>query len=182
MSKSRTKTEINQLIAESASYREDMEFVQETISGKKVFIGQLVAESGAETSAAFCITVGMYQFDLPEVVVSGVPVFVVKDLVDELTEGHDFDREFLSGGRPKLIHDYNVIALPIETPEQHQVLNLCRDFYTLIDKPAFNAVQLVFADERGAFPWTAGYRQEDRESQPLLGVGFGVTSSVGLAQ
>lgn len=169
----RTKTEIHQLIHQSPSYREDLEFIQETLTNKHVFIGQLTSEQSGNTEASFCVTVGMFQHKLPELVFSGVPVPVVKNIVSELCEGHDFDRDFLAGGRVKVILDFNVIAVPISAPEHHDVLSICHDIYTLIDGPGVEAVQLVFADESGAFPWSKDYSEMDRKYQPVLGMSGG---------
>ena len=111
----------------------------------------------------------MFQHQLPELVMCGVPVPLVKNIVEELSQGHDFDREFLAGGRHKSIHGLIVMAMPIEQPESHDVLTICHDVYTLRGLPQIRAVQLVFADEGGAFPWSRNYCEQERKFQPVLG-------------
>lgn len=169
MARPRSKTEIHQLIASDKGYREDFEYIQSVLTEKRVFIGQLESSQAGNTEASFCVTVGMFQHQLPELVFSGVPVHLVSKVVEELCEGHDFDRDFLAGKRTKLIHDFNVIAVPINDPESHDVLSVCRDIYTFIDRPTIEAVQLVFANESGAFPWSRGYADQERQYQPVLG-------------
>ena len=134
MTRKRSKTQIKQLIADDQNYREDLEYIQATLAEGNVFIGQITSEQSGNTEAAFCVTVGMFQHRLPELVFSGVPVPVVKNIVQDLCEGNDFDREFLAGGRTKVILDFNVIAVPVSDPEIHDVLSVCHDVYTLIDK------------------------------------------------
>jgi hypothetical protein len=170
MTRLRSKTQINQLIADDQSYREDLEYIQATLDEGNVFIGQLTSEQSGNTEASFCVTVGMYLHNLPELVFSGVPVPVVKNIVQDLCEGNDFDREFLTGGRTKIILDFNVMAVPVTTPETHDVFSVCHDIYTLIDRPQFEAVQIVFANEGGAFPWSQGYAEHEKQFQPVLGM------------
>ncbi|MFL1449269.1 DUF4262 domain-containing protein [Pseudomonas tritici] len=170
MTATRSKTEIYQLLANSDSYREDLEFIQATLAQDNVFIGQLDSDQSGNTVASFCVTIGMYLFGLPELVFSGVPVHVVRATVKDLCDGHDFDREFLAGGRTKLIHGLDVMAIPVNAPESHDVFSICRDIYTLIDRPKIEAVQLVFANEGGAFPWSSEYAEQERQFQPVLGM------------
>lgn len=167
----RTKDEIRQKIADSASYREDLEFIQEALDGKDVFIGQLNADGDSGSEVMHCVTVGMFLYGLPEMVFTGVPVHMVKAVVSEFMEGHDFDRDFLAGKRSKIILGFNTIAVPVDAPATHEVLEISRDFYTLNDQPDFRATQIVFADEHGAFPWSDGYSEQDRLMQPVLGMG-----------
>lgn len=169
MPRQRSKTQIKDLIADNQSYREDIEYIQATLADGNVFIGQLTSEQTGNTEAAFCVTVGMFMHKLPELVFSGVPVPIVKHVVESLCEVNDFDLEFLEGRHTKIIQDFNVMAVPITDPETHDVFLVCRDIYTLIDRQQIEAVQLVFANEVGAFPWSKGYAENERQFQPVLG-------------
>lgn len=177
MATPRSKAQIQQLLDDSQPYRDDLDYIQETLDARNVFIGQTTSEQHGLTDASFCVTVGMFQHQLPELVMCGVPVPLAKGIVSELSEGHDFDREFLSGGRHKSIHGLIVMALPIENPESHDVLTICHDVYTLRGLTKVDAVQLVFADESGAFPWSRDYSDQERKFQPVLGM----SGSAGLA-
>ena len=173
MALQRSKTQVERKIAENRNYRDDLEYIQETLGQNKVFIGQLTSDQQGNTEATFWVTVGMYQQGLPERVLTGVPSPLIKGIVEELFEGHDFDREFLAGARTKVIHDLNVIAVPITNPESHDVLAICHDVYALIDMPNLQVVQLVFADESGAYPWSNDYAAQERQFQPVLGLAVG---------
>lgn len=173
MAPPRSKTQIEKLISDSAGYREDMSYIQATLDERNVFIGQLTSEQSGQTEAAFCVTVGMFMHDLPELVMCGVPVPLVKSIVTELCEGHDFDREFLAGGRSKEIAGLTAVAVPVDFPQSHDVFNICYDAYTLLGRPTVEVVQLVFADESGAFPWSTEYNDQERQFQPVLGMGRG---------
>lgn len=170
MAPPRSKAQIQSLINDNKPYRDDLDYIQQTLDERKVFIGQTISEQDGNTEASFCVTVGMYQHQLPELVMCGVPVPVVKEIVEELSEGHDFDREFLSGGRHKSILGLTVMALPIDRPERHDVLTICHDVYILRGLSQVSAVQLVFANESGAFPWSREYSEQERKFQPVLGV------------
>lgn len=173
----RSKAQVERKIAENESYRDDLEYIQETLEQNKVFIGQLTSEQSGNTEATFWVTVGMFQRGLPEIVLSGVPAPLIKGIVEELFEGHDFDREFLAGGRTKVIHDLTVIALPVSQPDSHDVLSICHDMYALIEQPHLQVVQLVFADEQGAFPWNSNYSASERQFQPVLGAPVGAMTA-----
>lgn len=170
MAPPRTKAQIQEQISDCESYREDLKYIQSTLDERNVFIGQLTSEQSGQTEAAFCVTVGMFMHDLPELVMCGVPVPLVKKIVEEMCEGHDFDREFLAGGHSKVIVGLTVIALPIESPESFDVFNFCADAYTMLGRGPVEAVQLVFADEAGAFPWSREYCEQERQFQPVLGM------------
>jgi hypothetical protein len=170
MAPPRSKAQIEELISDCDSYREDMKYIQATIGERNVFIGQLTSEQSGQTEASFCVTVGMFIYNLPELVMSGVPTPLVRSIVEEMCEGHDYDREFLAGGRSKTIAGFTVVAVPVEAPDAQDVLNFCHDAYTMLGQGSVKAVQLVFADESGAFPWSPEYNDHERQYQPVLGM------------
>lgn len=164
----RSKAEIVRHMAECPNYREDLDFIEEALAAEDVFIGQLNEQAG-DSEVMHCITVGMFLYGLPELVFTGVPVHLVREVVSDLIEGHTFDREFLAGQRTKLIEGFQTIALSIDAPSAHQALSMCCDYYTLTGRSDLRAVQIVFADELGRFPWTSGYSEHDRQLQPIMG-------------
>jgi len=173
MAPPRSNPQIQSLIDENEDYREDLKYIQGTLDACKVFIGQTQSDQLEHADAAFCVTVGMFQYQLPELVMCGVPMPLVKQIVEELSEGHDFDRGFIAGKYSKSILGLTTMALPIQEPESHDVLNICHDVYTLRGLSQVSAVQLVFADEAGAFPWSRDYNEHERKFQPVLGVAGG---------
>tara|TARA_R110002124_G_scaffold128157_9_gene288606 strand:- start:13299 stop:13832 length:534 start_codon:yes stop_codon:yes gene_type:complete len=169
MSIPKTKAEILSLVETNPAYREDMDFIEETVKSKNVFIGQFSSPSTYGSEVSVSLTVGMFLHELPELVFSGVPVTVVKEVIASLCEGHDFDREFLRSERSKTILGFSVIAMPITDADGLVELGLCRDYYTLAGLGSISAVQLVFSDENGAFPWSESYSESDRSFQPVFG-------------
>lgn len=166
----RSMAQIQEMISDCASYREDLEYIQATLKERNVFIGQLASEQAGQTEASFCVTIGMFMYGLPELVMCGVPLPLVNSIVEDMCEGTDFDREFLAGKITKLIGGLTCMALPIEQPEAHDVLIFCLDAYTVLGRSDLKAVQLVFADEDGAFPWSKEYAAQERQFQPVLGM------------
>lgn len=169
----RSKAEIEALVRDNAAYREDIDFIQETISKDQIFIGHLTQKSPAGNEVSVALTVGMYRRNLPELIFSGVPSNVVQNIVAALSEGLDFDREFLRSERLKQILNFDVMALPIDDPNSLEVMQVCRDYYTLIGRHEMQAVQLVFADENGSFPWSPDCSDANKACQPLFGVTAG---------
>lgn len=170
MAPPRSKAQIQSMLNDNQPYREDLDYIQGILDESNVFIGQTSSMQEGNADASFWVTVGMYQHQLPELVMCGVPVPLVKEIVEQLAEGHDYDREFIAGKRSISILGLTVMALPIEQPECHDVLSICHDVYTLRGLPQVSAVQLVFADESGAFPWSSDYCDQERKYQPVLGM------------
>lgn len=120
----KTKAQIISLVGRSRAYCEDMQFIEETINDKNVFIGQFISQTNQGADVNVCHTVGMYMHDLPELVFTGVPETVVTQIVNSLTQACDLDREFLRGERSKKIFNFNVIAVPIENADSiHELVS-----------------------------------------------------------
>jgi hypothetical protein len=97
-------------------------------------------------------TVGLHAQDLPELVVTGLPA---EEAVSLLNDG----AERLLDGLPAAPFGtgYELVELP------HPDVHLLQA--TALFGPAFRAVQLVWADERGRWPWDPGFAGR----QPVLG-------------
>lgn len=169
MGVSLVKDRAKQLLEIDSSYREEIEFVQNTIADSKVFIGQSQSGPTDKPDHVYWVSVGMFQCNLPEVVMCSVPAQIARLVVDDLVVGTDFDREFLAGQRTKVIYGFEVMAVPIDKPEDHTELWVIRDYYSLTDKPQPKVVQLVFADSAGRYPWHKDSDPESREMQRMLG-------------
>ena len=111
----------------------------------------------------FSYTIGLHEAGLPELLVTGalpelasrllntVAWYIVREVVPE--PGHLIampDRSLLE-------------VVEVEHPDAH--LNFAVAFYG----PELRALQLVWADERGRWPWAAGFG-DGRTRQPVLGV------------
>jgi hypothetical protein len=165
----RSRQKIEHRLASDPAYREDMEYIHETLTHNRVFIGQIHVAQGTDQEWVVTFTVGMFNYELPELVLTGVPVAVVENIIEELC-GHatDFNREFLDGTRSKVIEGFNVVALGIERPSALTELQLCQDYYTLYLDKQLRACQLVFANGAGIYPWSREYAEADRRHQKIL--------------
>lgn len=166
----RTKGEISLKLATDPYYLEDFSFITDTLDDNEVFIGQFDTMGNGSIEGEWLVTVGMFQSPLPEVVFSGVPLGLAQYVMNELRSDPVNAIDFLAGKRTKRIFDLEVMAIPVDTVDQHPELALCQDIYTYRGLGSFLLSQVVFADEAGNYPWGAGYSAEDRERQPLLGM------------
>lgn len=164
-----TTFEIQQRMSTDAAYREDIEYIHETVTGGSVFVGQMSLDNHTPDGWEMIFTVGMNMYGMPELVLTGVPLNVVEGIIEKLcVEATDFDKDFLAGKRSKVVEGFNVTALTIDRPETLQELQICRDYYALHLDSKLNVCQLVFANEGGIYPWNREYSEIDRLSQPLL--------------
>ena len=112
----------------------------------------------------YAYTIGLAAHDVPELIVTGLPYqrasSLLNDAAGRLLDGKvalpPGDRVTLPGG--PLVEVVRVVE-----PAVH--LTIAAEF----DGPRFPAVQLVYADDRGHWPWDVGFRG-GRGGQPVLGV------------
>jgi hypothetical protein len=111
----------------------------------------------------YAYTVGLHDRGLPELLVTGVSPRRAVQLLDAVAE------YVIKGGRPTPGHR---ISLPdgtlmevvqVEHPDAH--MNVAVAFYGR----HLRALQLVWADGQGRWPWAAGFA-DGRTTQPVLGV------------
>lgn len=61
-----------------------------------------------------------------------------------------------------------VMFLPVAYPHYKDYLGFANWFYQTLPAP-YPALQMVWPDPKGVFPWQSGYDQRFRRAQPLLG-------------
>lgn len=167
----RTEAEIRQLLREDPEYREDLDFIHDTIRDAEVFIGQSEVEgvTGSRKKIALCVTVGMYRNAMPELVFCGIPVVFADAVVNALRDDEITADAFLAGKQMLNIRGFDTMAIPVQPSLAVKELEICRDYYVLHGVKRLDVVQVVFADAAGRFPWYAGYPEADRLRQPLVG-------------
>jgi len=116
----------------------------------------------------FSFSIGMWEsFDHPEVVVFGLPDEVAVELLngvaDEVSEGKTFPAGTKHDG---LLQDYPVQFVEVPNAAVREFLATAVWAY---DGADFPAVQLVWPDKQGRWPWDAGVREGFRGMQPVLG-------------
>ncbi|MCW2715125.1 MAG: hypothetical protein JWN88_2172 [Frankiales bacterium] len=109
--------------------------------------------------APFAYTAGLTARSRPELVVTGLPDQSSAELLDAaartLSEPVDAGQRLVLGGR-----DFEVVH--VREPAAH--LFVAASLYG----PRLTALQLVYPDERGTWPWSRGFRG-GRGGQPVLG-------------
>lgn len=61
-----------------------------------------------------------------------------------------------------------VVFVPVDFPHYNQYLGFANWFYSDLPAP-YPALQMVWPDPKGVFPWQAGYDKRFHRAQPLLG-------------
>lgn len=111
----------------------------------------------------FAYTVGLTDFGLPELLVSGVSPPRAARMLNR------FAAQFLDRGAPApgeqiaMLGGSRVEVVAVDQPDAH--LYVAVAFYG----SKVRALQLVWADARGLWPWTAAF-SAGRRRQPVLGV------------
>jgi hypothetical protein len=115
----------------------------------------------------FAYTVGLYRtFGHPEVVVLGLPGGVAHRLLNAVGAEVRAGRAFAAGSASREILERFDVAFRPVPPEAHRGrLGWAVWFY---DGPAFPALQVVYPDRDGRFPWEAGVADGLRAAQPVL--------------
>ena len=123
----------------------------------------VLAVGGSRLHAPFSYTVGLTPLGLPELVVTGRPAGAAAGILDAAAR-----QQLAAGAAPTPgtsvtadRHVLEVVALP--HPEAH--LFLATGLY---GEAAVRGLQLVWADDRGRWPWDRGHRN-GRGGQPVLG-------------
>lgn len=124
-----------------------------------------VPEDGDSPDYAF--TVGLaHTWQHPEVVVVGLAEEVAQDLLNAVADMIDEGARFSAGQVVNgLIDTYPVTFKPI--PASHLPGYLGTACWAHADA-AFEALQLVYPDKLGRYPWHDGVAQGFRDVQPLL--------------
>lgn len=110
----------------------------------------------------FAYTIGLHDRGLPELLVTGLAPKQSGWLLNT------FARRTVAGGRPTVGHQMFLPArtrleiVQVEHPDAHMGMAIA------LQGPAVTAVQLVWADGHGRWPWGPGF-DDGRRHQPVLG-------------
>ncbi|KAA1421763.1 DUF4262 domain-containing protein [Nocardioides humilatus] len=102
----------------------------------------------------FHYTVGLTPFCIPELLVTGMRQREAMDLLNGAAHHliHHAAPPFIHGDRDQWEHGVSTEAVDVAEPSIHLVMA-----YELYG-PAVRAVQLVYADDHGRWPWEVGFR------------------------
>jgi hypothetical protein len=121
---------------------------------------------GVEGSGSYppwAYTIGLSGYDLPELVVTGLPVLEAAELLNDLAAHSMHESPPPPGERVPLRGGLVIEGVPLAEPSVHLI------FAAALYGPEIRALQLVHADTQGRFPWSPDYR-DGRGGQPVLGV------------
>jgi Domain of unknown function (DUF4262) len=111
----------------------------------------------------FAYTIGLHDRGLPELVVTGLPSLQSAHTLNAIATASLGGSVYKPGEHIKLGHQMVLEVVEVEHPDAH--LN----FAIALGGPDVRALQLVWADERGRWPWDARW-SHGRRRQPVLGV------------
>ncbi|MBL8729510.1 MAG: DUF4262 domain-containing protein [Planctomycetes bacterium] len=125
-----------------------------------------VPARGAVPACSF--SVGLWEsFQQPEVLVLGLPHEVAGELIEVVADEADAGQRFLDGTRHEgLLEDYPVRFVEVPKSRYAEFLAAASWAYEGADFPA---VQLVWPDKQGRWPWDPEARAGFAASQPVLG-------------
>ena len=121
-----------------------------------------------ENSPGFTFTVGLYyQFEHPEILIMGLPQQTAHALlttaVEMIREGFRFEPGQLY---PELANFPFAVA-PIHLDHYKEHLGYGIWFYRSLSEP-FPAIQLIWPDKAGFYPWQEGYEAKYAQFQKVL--------------
>jgi hypothetical protein len=123
------------------------------------------AEDDPDTEIPFAYTVGLTAHGYPELLIAGLPPEIGHELLNDLaTRVYDQARRFTHGERiGDLIvgHDAVIVDGP---PREELLPGVAIARY---GRDRVRLQQVVWPDERGRFPWEAGY-DVNPQAQPLI--------------
>lgn len=122
---------------------------------------QGVVNSGSYPPWAY--TIGLSGYDLPELVVTGLPVVAAGKLLNDVASRVLGSSPPAAGERVALPGGPLVEVVALAEPSAHLMVA------TALYGNEIRALQLVHADSCGRFPWSPDYRG-GRGGQPVLGV------------
>ncbi|HET6736328.1 DUF4262 domain-containing protein [Mycobacterium sp.] len=111
----------------------------------------------------FAYTIGLHDRGLPELVVTGMPSALSALTLNAVARGAVDGIVYKPGDHIEIEQRMILEVVEVEHPDAH--LN----FAIALAGPQVRALQLVWADERGRWPWDARW-SHGRRRQPVLGV------------
>ncbi len=112
----------------------------------------------------FAYTIGLHDLGLPELLMTGLPPRTVHRVLNSIAHLMVDDGTVLA---PAMHIDYEdrflIEVVEVEHPDVHL------KFAIALCGPQIRALQLVWADDRGRWPWEPGWGY-GRRRQPVLGV------------
>jgi hypothetical protein len=124
---------------------------------------------GDESGPQFSFSVGLYcSFGHPEIMIMGLAPQVAHELINTIAVRIVGGEVFVPAERiDDLVESFPCIFIPISIDHYQDNLGYGIWYYGSLKQP-FPALQLVWPDKQGLFPWDAGYDVRFNKLQRLL--------------
>ena len=121
-------------------------------------------------SPSFSFSVGLYlNHEQPEIVLMGLPNMNAPQIINQVGAFTRGGGQIVPGKRYSgFIAGREVIFRPVHTSQYPEYLGSALWFYRSLLPETFPALQLVWPDHRGVFPWEDGFAQEYSSQQHTL--------------
>lgn len=110
----------------------------------------------------FAYTIGLHERGLPELLVTGLAPKQSSWLLNTFAKRALVRRRPAAGDRVSLPAGTRLELVDVDHPDAHMGIAVA------IEGAGISAVQLVWADDRGRWPWAPGF-DDGRRCQPVLG-------------
>ena len=142
-----------------ATWQDYLQHLRELLKGHRWIVQGVQRE---RQRPPYAYTVGLAARQRPELVVTGLAYDRAVDLLNGVAE-HVLHADMPRPGTVVPVRDGGVVEIVrVSEPTVHLAVAAA------INGPGFLALQLVYADEQGRWPWDAGFRG-GRGGQPVLG-------------
>jgi hypothetical protein len=120
---------------------------------------------GDRVHPPWAYTVGLTLRGLPELLVTGVEAPEASDLLNDFADGVVHHGERLSPGQVlRCPHGSEMEVVELPHPDAHLLTAV-----SLFRGVTLRALQLVWSDDHGHWPWEVGFRTRRGRGQPVLG-------------
>ena len=128
---------------------------------------QVIMVSGSDYSPSFVYSIGLFEtYNQPEIICFGLPQKLGHEIINDVAE------LIKKGETIKMYTTYDSIFsnsrahfLPVDDRNLDDYFGAAFNYY---NKIKFPAVQLVWTDRNGKFPWEKNFEEEFLHDQPLL--------------
>ncbi|HEY7564986.1 MAG TPA: DUF4262 domain-containing protein [Acidimicrobiia bacterium] len=114
---------------------------------------------------SFAYTIGLFGLAHPELLIFGLDTPTAAGVVNNL--GRRVQRgEAILPGQLFTFKEWPRRVIPEEVPNPGEILFDANDYYHRPPEASVPALQLSYDDERGRFPWDAGYSTPELQPRP----------------
>ncbi len=119
-------------------------------------------------SPQFAFSVGLYyQFLQPEILIMGIDLTKSAQILNDFGEAMRSGRKIIPGRYDDFVEGYEIELAPIDLSFYEEYLGYATWFYRSLPQP-YPAMQCIWPDKAGLFPYEVGYDSRFSSLQRLL--------------